>query len=735
MGIIFFIIVSIAGIYWIFSTFQSLSADGVSSRRKAVAIDYLKSSMQAQPSVSTIVEEAPRLERLPQTEPDLVPIMAQIPPVDRSTEVLPNFTPTPSKTEESLLFRTLVLGMFGLSVISMDLAAGTHYGWVGIPFVTMGSVWSWHRRHYAKHWLNLLVSIGSLAIVIGCLVPILVGQMQIAIDRAALSVKMAVTLELALGMLLVSLQMGLSFHLYHRRLLGYCLMTSGMLMGVAAGLSQNIGFFILLCGFIAIGIPALMLDYRSKLAMKPIGIDSFPQPGQLSYQHLPWRYLSQLAAISIGLGLMLSVFLPNFQIRDLSFPRAGVDPLQSLAQKYHSPKIDAQSPATSNPSPPANAREIATKLLGQPGNNNYPDTIKADNLQLSPELASQLQQVTQQILATSPQPLNSDYDRATYLAEYLKQHHQDDPQQLNLTNLPAIDAKLIQQITAKCAAALQTCQLVGNKQDIPVVYTSMLRSIGIPARLKTGDKLAEIDPQTKLYLRPAAQAQSQTEVYFPNWGWFGLDSTPDRPLLNLTARQLAQLQEQLQQIAPSPSATPTPQPSAKSDPSSSMPQSSANSSIDRSPPVTPFDLPKWNPDPAILKTIVIAIAIGGGIAGYLWYQRQQQQQLATLPPIERIYRSMVKSLSKTGSSKLPSQTQLEYARSVRNTEHPQIAKVVEDISQLYTAWRYGKQRIDVNQLTKKLQALQHLQQVAANRKRQQWFAQVKALWTPGNTKH
>jgi hypothetical protein len=93
---------------------------------------------------------------------------------------------------------------------------------------------------------------------------------------------------------------------------------------------------------------------------------------------------------------------------------------------------------------------------------------------------------------------------------------------------------------------------------------------------------------------------------------------------------------------------------------------------------------------------------------------------------------MISSLSKTGNAKVPAQTQLEYARSIKNTEHPQIAKIVEEISQLYTAWRYGNQKIDINHLAKKLQNLQHLQQLAANRKRQQWIANQKALWVPGH---
>jgi uncharacterized protein HemX len=148
-------------------------------------------------------------------------------------------------------------------------------------------------------------------------------------------------------------------------------------------------------------------------------------------------------------------------------------------------------------------------------------------------------------------------------------------------------------------------------------------------------------------------------------------------------------------------------------------------------PTPPSEIPK-DFDPNILKAIVIMLAIIGGIGWYLWHRKQTQQQLATLPTIERIYRSMITSLSKTGNAKIPAQTQLEYARSIKNTEHPQIAKIVEEISQLYTAWRYGNQKIDINHLAKKLHNLQHLQQLAANRKRQQWIANQKALWVPGH---
>jgi TgpA N-terminal domain/Transglutaminase-like superfamily len=688
-------------------------------------------------------------------------------PREIQPEVLPNFTVAPSSIEESLLFRVLVQGLFTIGSVSADLAVGTHYSQVAIPITAAGAAWSWYRRHHSKHWLNTIVSVASIAFLIGALVPTLLKEVQIGIDGAATSVKFQAAIALGLQMLLVDLQIGLSFHLYGRKVLGYCVAISGLLMAIAAYLSQSLGFIILLGAFVALVIPTLMLDYRSRLALKPVGISPIPTKQLLPYRHLPWKYLSQLAAIALGIGLMLAVFLPNFHFPHLSLQLPGqMDEITALQNRMHDLAQQSQrgSPPTS-PSPTAqqlSVGEMASKLLGQPGNNNYPDLIKQDNLQLPPEIASKLQQFTNQILATAPQPLNSDYDRAAYLADYLKQHHQVDPQQSDPANLPSVDAKSIQQIITKCPPERQNCPIVvATDRDLPVVYTSMLRSIGIPARLKTGDKPSELDPKTQMYARPPAASQSQTEVYFPNWGWFGLDSTPDRPLLNPDARQLAQLQQQVQtkplsfadpasSPQPTPNIQPTPSPSpggnnypGQSSPSVPSPNTpsptfpfpntsslftpnSNNAPSNPTPSKPPFELPKWEPDLLILKIIVVAICIGIGIAWYLSKQKQQQQQLAGLPPVERIYRSMLTELSKQGSFKRPTQTQLEYADSTSKIYHPQIAKVVREISQSYTAWRYGKQKTDVKELTKKLQFLQHLQQLAAQRARQQQIDRFKS---------
>jgi Transglutaminase-like superfamily len=708
MGVIIFIIAVISGIYVANYFRQSLlDLPNGSSKRISINLNNIP-SINPEPIVVNPIIEAPSLNRSSLPIIDRV-LFSTSPSSNHASEVLPNLALSTASIEESLLFRVLVYGMMGLSTIGMDLVGGTHYGWVSMPIITIGSVWSWYRRYYVKHWLNWLVSIVMFAIMTGALMPILVRDVQAGIDRASPELKTHIAIGLTLGLMVVGLLMGLSFHLYSRRILGYCMTMSWISIGIAASFSHNLNFLILLCGFMAIGIPALMLDYRSRINLSPIGIANLPTVEQLSYQHLPWQYLTKLAGMTIGIGLILSLFLPNFHFPDLSFQPEGLEKLTALAPKDRLPTPNPNSP--SSPQPQLDPAKIVPKLLRQPGNNNYPDPIKQDNLKLSPEIAAQLQGFTQKVLATSPQPLGSDYDRAAYLAQYLKQHHQASTQTSNLA-----DPKLIEQLIAPCKSDPTACKLVGNRQDLPILYTSMLRSIDIPARLKTGDKLAEFDPKTQTYQRPPESVQSQPEVYFPNWGWFNLDPSPDRPLFNLDERQIAQLQQQSQELSPSPT------------PESSPNLSTPTPTTTPSPTTPPAELPKWDLEPNILKICLISIAVCGGIIWYLLRQRQEQQHLATLAPVERIYRSMLTNLSKGGLKKHPAQTQLEYAQSTNNIYHPQIVKVTQEMSQLYTAWRYGKQSIDVKQLAKKLLYLQHLQQLADQKQRQRQIAKFKAQW-------
>ena len=64
--------------------------------------------------------------------------------------------------------------------------------------------------------------------------------------------------------------------------------------------------------------------------------------------------------------------------------------------------------------------------------------------------------------------------------------------------------------------------------------------------------------------------------------------------------------------------------------------------------------------------------------------------------MERIYQQMLAQLRDRGSSKQPTQTPLEYAQIIRDTHAATTSAIVTEISQAYTAWRYGQeaQRLD-----------------------------------------
>jgi uncharacterized membrane protein len=211
MGVIIFIIAAISGIY-VANYFRQSLLDLPNGKpmRTPINLNNIRST-SPEPIVANPIIQPPGLNRSSLPIGDRV-LFNTLSSANVGFEVLPDLVPTAS-IEESLLFRLLVYGMMILSTIGMDLVGGTHYGWVSVPIMTIGSVWSWYRRYYIKHWLNWLVSIVMFAMLTGCLVPILVKDVQTEIDRASPALKTQIAIELTLGLIVVGLLMGLSFHL------------------------------------------------------------------------------------------------------------------------------------------------------------------------------------------------------------------------------------------------------------------------------------------------------------------------------------------------------------------------------------------------------------------------------------------------------------------------------------------------------------------------------------------
>ncbi|MBW4471036.1 MAG: DUF3488 and DUF4129 domain-containing transglutaminase family protein [Stenomitos rutilans HA7619-LM2] len=203
--------------------------------------------------------------------------------------------------EESLLLRVLVQAMVLAGIAATDVAASTSMSVWAVPLSVMGAFWSWQRRYKRNIATKFCIAIGMLL----ALAAFFVGL------RADLN-----DTRLVLAELLVQLQVLHSFDLPRRKDLGYSMVIGLILISVACTLSQTMTFGLLLLVFLAIALPVLTLDYRSRLGLTSQLYQSPLQGTGLS----PKRWLSFLVVILVA-GLLIFACLPRFpgyQLR--SFP-------------------------------------------------------------------------------------------------------------------------------------------------------------------------------------------------------------------------------------------------------------------------------------------------------------------------------------------------------------------------------------------------------------------------------
>ncbi len=331
----------------------------------------------------------------------------------------------------------------------------------------------------------------------------------------------------------------------------------------------------------------------------------------------------------------------------------------------------------------------------------YPKNVINYYLQVPPEIDDKVKQLTEGILAgynrqrvgQTEKNLSSPYEKALYLAQYLKQNYTvpQNPFEIPLLN---DDDDLVEAFLFK------------NKGGLPdqfsTVLTVMLRSIGIPARLVAGFSPGNFNPFTGMYVVRNTDAYAMTEVYFPKYGWFAFDPIPNHPLIPPSIEEIqtfSVLKQFWNWIA------------------------------------------GWLPSPVtgflngIFGKIFSAIALliswffslfSQGIYGILsgltlvtaaslflwlgwdkWRKWRKWQFLAKLQPMERLYRQMLEWTAQKSLTKHPAQTPLEYARVLHQHHSPVIAEVIEEISQAYVSWRYGGTSPNLNNLNQKWQQIRN----------------------------
>ncbi|MBD1908086.1 DUF3488 domain-containing protein [Trichocoleus sp. FACHB-832] len=326
---------------------------------------------------------------------------------------------------------------------------------------------------------------------------------------------------------------------------------------------------------------------------------------------------------------------------------------------------------------------------------NYSERIRNYYLQVPPEISDKVRQLTEEILAKSRKPITSPYEKALYLAQYLKQNYTipQDP-----FGLPFLDENedLVEAFLFK--------QKGGYPDHFSTVLTIMLRSVGIPSRLVAGFSPGEFNPFTGFYVVRNTDAYAMTEVYFPNYGWFAFDPIPGNPLIppsveeDQTFSVLRQFWKWVAGWLPSP-------------------VSSWLNNVFGAIIIWLIGAIIWlwallsNGWVGLFTGIILAICLG--FLGWLAWNRLQALRyrlwLGKLPPMESIYQQMLKELSVQGYAKHPAHTPLEYAYQARQHHSPDKAEVINEISQAYVQWRYGGETPNLKQLRSRLQSLKKSQ--------------------------
>lgn len=326
-------------------------------------------------------------------------------------------------------------------------------------------------------------------------------------------------------------------------------------------------------------------------------------------------------------------------------------------------------------------------LLGK-AQQNYPERISQYYLQIPPEIAEKVQKRTEELLATSPKPLQSTYEKALFLAQVLKQRY------TLLSQTPVFQAE--EDIVSTFLFRDQG----GYSDQFSTTLTIMLRSIGIPARLATGFDTGKFNPLTGFYVVRNTDAYALTEVYFPHYGWFAFDPIPGHQLLpqsfevNYAFSTWRHFWHWVAGWLPSP--------------------------------LTSFVSNGWSWLITVLASGLrwlwrlfssgwlgfstgIALTLSLGFLVRQGWKRlsnwRDHLRLAKLPPMARLYRQMLRWSAAQGYAKHPAQTPLEHAN--RADQHLQTvaAEVIAEITQAYVDWRYGRKIPPVSYLQQQLRRL------------------------------
>ncbi|MEM8614251.1 MAG: DUF3488 and DUF4129 domain-containing transglutaminase family protein [Cyanobacteria bacterium P01_H01_bin.105] len=319
---------------------------------------------------------------------------------------------------------------------------------------------------------------------------------------------------------------------------------------------------------------------------------------------------------------------------------------------------------------------------------NYSDTIQQHYLQVPDNIRDRIRTETERWLATAEEPLTTPYEKASFLAQVLRENYTIQ------TDLPYFEEgeDLVNAFLFKYQG--------GTRDQFSTVLTIMLRSVGIPTRLATGFGPGQFNPFTGFYIVRNTDAYALSEVYFPGQGWFYFNPIPDSLLLSPDANGanpfsvLRQLWRILVGVLPTPVAQ--------------FVQRGFQLLIaligELMRLLTRFNGQSW------LGILWGAVGLTGlvfisWLTSQGWRHWRRQISLKRLAPVEQIYQQMLWVLTRQGYGKQASQTPLEYATDLRQRSDFRQGNLVYQMIERYVGWRYGGQAVDIDGLKTELQEL------------------------------
>jgi transglutaminase-like putative cysteine protease len=321
-------------------------------------------------------------------------------------------------------------------------------------------------------------------------------------------------------------------------------------------------------------------------------------------------------------------------------------------------------------------------LLGKAGN-KYPETIENFYLQVPEGIKEKVRVKTEEILANysknsvskSEKSLDSAYEKALYLAQYLKQNYKVPENPLEFPHLEE-NEDLVETFLFKYKG--------GYPDHFSTVLTMMLRSVGIPARLVAGFAPGQFNPFTGLYIVRNTDAYAMTEVYFPKYGWFAFDPIPQHPLIPPSVEEtqtFSVLQQFWKWVA---GWLPSPVSGLLNNLFGSIFSFLARTFVWF---FGLFTKGFFGIIQGLLITTVTAFAIW--LSWQHWKATSNRKALNKLPPMESLYQQMLQWFASNGFKKHPAQTPLEYAQISKTQQPVAYSEVINEICSSYVSWRYG----------------------------------------------